>query len=103
MTRKKIPSSIRLGGQDIKVEIVDHLNDYICGNCCLAAGYLNIAEKVQAGNQSESSKINTFYHEITHLVLDTMGRSDLSSDEAFVCSFSGFLADAMSNAEFEEE
>ena len=100
MAYKKIPDDLRLGGQDIKVEIIDHCDNYVCGNCCLAVGVLRIGDKVTGGEQSESSKINTFYHELTHLVLDTMGRSDLSSDEAFVCSFSGFLTEAMSKAEF---
>ncbi len=50
--------------------------------------------------QSEGSKINTFYHELTHSILDTMGEEELSKNERFVCSFAGFLADAMENARF---
>lgn len=103
MEYKKIPSKMRIGGHDLDIKIVDRCEDYICGNCCLATGMLNIGQKVKAGDQSESSQVNTFYHELTHLVLDTMGRSDLSSDETFVCSFAGFLSDAMTNAYFKEE
>lgn len=98
--KKRIPKHIRMGGQDIDVSIIDHCSDYICGECCLSAGFLHIGEKLTVGDQSESSKINTFYHELTHLVLDTMGRQDLSSDETFVSSFAGFLTEAMAKAVF---
>lgn len=34
---------------------------------------------------------DTFYHERTHYILDSMGRGDLSEDEAFVETFSRLL------------
>ena len=45
--------------------------------------------------QCESSKINTFIHEVVHGVLDTMGESELSSNEKFVSTFSSLLIDTI--------
>ena len=55
--------------------------------------------------QSEGSKKNTFYHELTHSILKTMGEDELNNNEKFVCCFSSFLTEAMSKAVFitEEE
>lgn len=41
----------------------------------------------------EACKFNTFIHEVVHGVLDTMGESDLSKNEKFVCMFSSLLVD----------
>lgn len=40
---------------------------------------------------------HTFWHELTHAVLDMMN-NDLSFDEAFVDNFSGLLAQAVNSA-----
>ena len=56
------------------------------GRCYVAKGQVLINTE-----QTDSSKRNTFFHEMVHSILDTMGRDDLSQDESFVCSFSGFL------------
>lgn len=101
---EKIPNRIKMGGQELAVKRVERCSDNSVGEMCLAAGYIEIADKFNKDNiQSESSKVNTFYHETVHAVLDMMGRFDLSKDEVFVCSFSGFLADAMDKAYFLEE
>lgn len=91
----KIPSKIRIGGQDIDVWIKDHLTDEKLGTICLASGELNIAEKFYEYNQSESSQVNTFIHEVVHGVLNTMGENKLSSDEKFVTTFASLLVDVI--------
>lgn len=91
----KIPSKIRIGGQDINIIIKDHLADEKLGTICLASGELNIAEKFHEYNQSESSQVNTFIHEVVHGVLDTMGENKLSSDEKFVTTFASLLVDVI--------
>ena len=100
----KIPKDVKLGGSVLEVKQVERCSDNTVGEMCLAAGYIEIANKFNKDNvQTESSKVNTFYHELTHAILDTMGESELSKNEKFVCCFSGFLADAMENARFTEE
>lgn len=88
-----IPNKIRIGGQDISVINKKRLDNDILGKICLAEGVLHIADNFSNRKQSESSKSNTFIHEVVHGVLDTMGESELSSNEKFVCAFSSLLID----------
>ena len=79
----------KVGGQEIRIINVDNLDGKL-GECCLAAGWVKIADKFKG-----ESKLNTLYHEMTHAILDTMGRDDLSADEVFVSSFASFLTEAL--------
>ena len=88
-----IPKKIRIGGQDISVVNKERLDNDILGEICLAEGVLQIADTFRNIKQSESSKINTFIHEIVHGILDTMGESKLSKNERFVCTFASLLVD----------
>jgi len=103
MTEKyvKIPYAYTVGGQHIRVRKVERCEDNKLGLCCVSGGYVEIAEKVNKDViQTESSCMNTFYHELTHSILDTMGEYDLSNNEKFVCTFSSFLTEAMKMAYF---
>lgn len=98
---KKIPNEFSVGGQKIKVRNVERCPENTIGECSVASGYVEIADKFNKDDvQSEESKINTFYHELTHIILDTMGEKELSSNEKFVCCFSSFLTEAMQAAYF---
>ena len=88
-----IPSKIRIGGQDVSIVNEERLDDDILGKICLAEGVLHIADNFSNRKQSESSKINTFIHEVVHGVLDTMGEFELSKNEKFVCAFASLLVD----------
>lgn len=100
---KKIPECIQVGGQHVDIIHEDYV-DGSCGLCSLAEGWIKIANKISIDCfQSESCKVNTFYHELTHAILYTMGRPDLSEDENFVSCFSSFLTEAMKDAEFRFE
>ena len=90
-----IPNKIRIGGQDISIVNEERLDDDILGKICLAEGVLHIADNFSNRKQSESSKVNTFIHEVVHGVLDTMGEFELSKNEKFVCTFSSFLVDTI--------
>lgn len=103
MKYKKIPSKITLGGQEVEVRNVERCSGNAVGECHLFEGYLEISQKFNKDcTQSESSKVNTFYHELTHCILKTMCEHDLNENEKFVCCFAGFLTEAMRNARFEE-
>lgn len=44
------------------------------------------------GHEQHQESINsTFIHEIIHEILDTMGETELSSNEKFVNTFAGYL------------
>lgn len=88
-----IPDKIRIGGQDIKVVNKERLDDNNLGTICLAEGILRIADNFNNSKQCETSKVNTFIHEVVHGVLDTMGEVELSKNEKFVCTFSSLLVD----------
>ena len=67
----------------------------------MAEGILRIADNFNNCQQCESSKFNTFIHEIVHElsheivhgILDIMGENELSENEKFVCTFSSLLID----------
>jgi hypothetical protein len=100
----KIPKSYKVGGTTIEVKRVERCENNWVGSSLLAGGYIEIADKFNKdGTQSEDSKRNTFYHELTHTILDTMGESELSSNEKFVTCFAGFLTEAMEDAIFIEK
>jgi len=104
MKYEKIPSKYQVGGQEMEVRMVERCDDNMIGSCLVASGYIEIAEKHSKDyNQSETSKVNTFYHELTHSILRTMGETELNDNEKFVCTFSSFLTEAMKNAYFREE
>lgn len=90
-----IPNKIRIGGQDIIVVNKEHLDNSSLGTICLAEGVMKIADNFDNKKQCEGSKINTFIHEVVHGVLDTMGESELSKNEKFVCTFSSLLVDTI--------
>ena len=98
---KKIPKDYQVGGQRIEVRNVERCDDNCVGQCCLAGGYIELADRFSKdGTHSEDSKTNTFYHELTHSILRTMGEIELNDNEKFVCSFSSLLTEAMKDAYF---
>lgn len=104
MKYKKIPSKITLGGQEVEVRNVERCSGNAVGESHLFEGYLEISQKFNKDCiQSESSKHNTFYHELIHCILRTMCENELNENEKFVCCFAGFLTEAMRNARFEED
>ena len=90
-----IPDKIRIGGQDIRIVKEERLDDNKLGEICVAAGVLKIACNFSNRQQCKSSKTNTFIHEVVHGILDTMGESELSGNEKFVCAFSSLLIDTI--------
>ena len=99
----KIPELIHIGGQDIKVEIVDTIEENKLGQCSVYQGYIKIAGSSLGRKQGHSSQLNTFWHEVVHCILDTMGEQELSANEKFVCCFASFLCEALRNAYFVTE
>lgn len=90
-----IPSKIRIGGQDIDVELAERLPGDKLGTVCLAEGKLLVARNFSDKKQSDTSMQNTFVHEVVHAILDTMGENELSGNERFVSTFSSFLVDVV--------
>ena len=98
----KIPSKISVGGQELEINFKDRLESDKLGECCVAEARIDIAKTFNGREQSFTIQVNTFYHELVHCILDTMGENDLSGNEKFVSCFSSFLCEAMRNAYFVE-
>ena len=84
----EIPGKIRIGGQDIDVCIVERIEGEKLGQICVAEGKMLIADNFSTSKQSESSKVNTFIHEVVHGILDIMGEKEMSENEKLVSTFS---------------
>lgn len=93
----KIPQKYKVGGQEMNVEFIENMSNL--GECSVCEGYVRIANNSNGQKQSESSKLNTFMHELTHSILDTMGNYELSKDEIFVSSFAALLTEAITTME----
>lgn len=95
----KIPETFNVGGVTINVHKVERCENNALGNCLLAAGVIEIADICnKETEQTESNKVNTFFHELTHAILDTMAENELSTNEKFVSAFSAFLTEAITTA-----
>jgi hypothetical protein len=44
---------------------------------------------------------HTYYHEVVHVLLGSLGRQELDADEAFVDALAGLLYQVIKTAEFE--
>lgn len=101
MEYKEIPETISVGGVLHEIVQVERCADNNLGNCCVAEGRIEIAHHWDKDRvQCEDSKRQTFYHELTHAILDTMGENELSKNEKFVNTFSSFLNEALRNARY---
>lgn len=96
----KIPRCLNVGGQTISVNIKDRLESDKLGECCVAEARIDIAKTFNGREQAFTTQLNTFYHELVHCILDTMGENDLSGNEKFVSCFSSFLCEAMTTQKY---
>ena len=94
---KLIPNKIQVGGQDINISFVKSIEGGVLGHCVLCKGLIEIADEAYGYTQTNDSKFNTFIHECIHTILDTMGNKDLSENEEFVSTFSGFTTEIIRN------
>lgn len=92
----KIPKKFVLGSVEHEVSIQKTVGD----NCNLfgswdSVGIIRIAEMVGSEKTSNSRQRQTFWHELTHAILATMGQEELNNDEGFVNTFASFLSGAV--------
>lgn len=94
-----IPKKMTVGGVDYVVNIKDVLNYNEDFGFWQPQGTIDIARGVEGDRISESRMRTTFWHELTHAILDRMGRTDLNDSEEFVNTFSAFLSGAIDTME----
>lgn len=94
-----IPKKMVVGGIDYIINIKDVLNYSGDFGFWQPQGAIDIARGVEGDRVSESRMRATFWHELTHAILDRMGRNDLNENEGFVNTFSAFLSGAIDTME----
>lgn len=94
-----IPKKMTVGGVDYVVNIKDVLNYNEYFGYWKPQGTIDIAMGVEGDRVSESRMRTTLWHELTHAILDRMGRTDLNESEEFVNTFSAFLSGAIDTME----
>jgi len=86
-----MPNNFTLGGLNFHTEIVDNIDNTGLGRTINCTGLMKIAQKFYGQAIPQDSQERTFYHELTHAILDELGYRELSNDEKFVDSFSSLL------------
>lgn len=95
------PKQFNCGGQSVEVRDVERCDNNDVGEAHTCGGFIEIADKFNKDDHTSlDCKRNTFYHELIHVILTNMGESELNANEKFVCSFAGFLTEAMADAQF---
>jgi len=95
---KTIPKSFSLGPSVVSVAIQDTLIVKSAAyGLCIPALQAIFLQKVNP-EFNKQAQVQTFYHELTHMILDTMGECELSSNERFVEGFSQLLLQFMQTA-----
>lgn len=97
----EIPSKFTIGGQDLNVKFVPTIDGGAVGQCNLIGGVIKLATNFGESVIPVTSVHNTFWHETVHAILDTMGETELTSNEKFVSCFAGFLCEALRSMEFD--
>jgi len=91
MKSKLIPSSFTLGGSNIDVVFTDSKMGKEVGQLNFVICKIFVAKEFNGYKCTGDYMETTFYHELVHGILDSMGRHTLSEDEEFVEGFANLL------------
>jgi hypothetical protein len=97
------PRRMRVGKKLYSIEVVEAMIEKNCiGRVTYAEKRIEIAAKHNSTNRFRSgvSLRDTFWHEMTHAILEDMGRHTLNRDEAFVTEFAKRLSHSIDSARF---
>jgi predicted SprT family Zn-dependent metalloprotease len=91
-----IPRTVKLMGRTFKVTLVPNLKDedgeMLWGDSLADAGYIRLNPAAQQDVLEQ-----TFFHELTHVILEMAGKEKLSADEAFVDLMASLWHQAMTS------
>lgn len=99
---KRIPKRFKLFGTTINVIVNDKRMDDInaFGYFEYSKSLITLAKKDGVNDVNKDRMIDTFYHERTHAILNSMQENELSKNERFVDVFSKLLRQADETAEY---
>jgi hypothetical protein len=80
-----------LGGSTITTEITDGKMGKEVGKFIFPEGKIYLANEYNGYVCSRDYMETSFFHELTHGILDYMGKHELSNDEEFVEGFANML------------
>lgn len=96
--RFKTPKEIEVGGQLFKIIQTDSLRKLAgaFGQAHLMTGEIYLDTK----DTPVDTQAITYYHEVFHCILDTLGRKELCLDEEFVDSVANLLWQSIKTAKY---
>ena len=100
MGRQLIPSRFQVLGCNVEVELRDSENwdhDDVVGM------YDPMNHRITVVVTNQQIMEHAFFHELVHCILFSLGKNELSEDEAFVDTFAGLLHQAMKTATYEAD
>ena len=102
MRELTLPKKVKVGTNWYSVDIADTMRDRMyMGEVHYAKRTITLARKSYHGVPLKLSALQeTFWHELTHAILESMDRTELNNDEHFVEEFSSRLAKAIQSARF---
>ena len=97
-----LPKKVKVGNRWYSVEVVEAMRDKsIMGRVNYTDRTIELGKRTHHGVPFKLSALHeTFWHELTHAILDNMNRTELNNDENFVEEFSTRLAKAIQSARF---
>ena len=99
----QIPKTIRVGAKRYSIEVVETmLRQRIMGTIDYNNKTIKVGRKsnVTGRAYTQAMMSETFWHELTHAILNDMGEDSLNKDEKFVTGFAHRLTKAIRSARF---
>lgn len=94
-----IPTNYTVNGINIKTVVKEVSESKTCyGSTDFVTGIVTLYKNVSGSKISESQMHNTAFHEMIHVILDSLGEYELSADEKFICKFAGALCQVFRSA-----
>jgi hypothetical protein len=102
MKQLTLPKKIKVGTKWYSVEVVEAMRDKsLMGQVSYAKQTIELGKRTHHGVPFKLSALHeTFWHELTHAILHSMGEHALNERENFVEEFSYRLAKAIQTARF---
>ena len=97
-----LPKKIKVGDKWYSVDVVESMRSRTqMGEASYPDRKITIGRKTGHGVPFKLSALHeTFWHELTHCILESMGEHELNNNENFVEEFSHRLAKAIATARF---
>lgn len=102
MKQLTLPKKLKVGDNWYSVDVAESMRERMyMGEVHYGKRTITLARKSYHGIPLKLSALHeTFWHELTHAILESMGRTDLDNDENFVEEFSARLSKAIASARF---